>query len=167
MSSSWEKELRTLLDAHGPRSVLVIGRGTGSALADYEAAHPDCCVTRLGEGDIFSRLEGLGRYDLGLIFNTLEHMDKTAGARLIARLRDLHTGRFYAAVPAAGRRRVMSGAGPPPDLIAYGMVPAFDAEMDGEPVHVYQFDIADYKKTPDWLNPSHWANPELWDKYRW
>ncbi len=32
---------------------------------------------------------------------------------------------------------------------------------------VYQFDIHDYKQTPDWLNPRNWANPELWDKYRW
>ncbi|KTG17767.1 hypothetical protein AUR63_06500 [Guyparkeria sp. XI15] len=32
---------------------------------------------------------------------------------------------------------------------------------------VYQFDIETYKDTPDWLNPRNWANPELWDKYRW
>lgn len=31
----------------------------------------------------------------------------------------------------------------------------------------YEFDIATYKTTPDWLNPRHWANPMLWDKYRW
>ena len=32
---------------------------------------------------------------------------------------------------------------------------------------VYQFDIETYKDTPDWLSPRNWANPELWDKYRW
>jgi len=32
---------------------------------------------------------------------------------------------------------------------------------------VYLFDIHDYKETPDWLNARHWANPEMWDKYRW
>lgn len=31
----------------------------------------------------------------------------------------------------------------------------------------FEFDIASYKTTPDWLNPRHWANPMLWDKYRW
>ncbi len=31
----------------------------------------------------------------------------------------------------------------------------------------YAFDLADYKVTPDWLSPRHWANPELWDKFRW
>ena len=32
---------------------------------------------------------------------------------------------------------------------------------------LYLFDIETYKDTPDWLNPRNWANPELWDKYRW
>ena len=31
----------------------------------------------------------------------------------------------------------------------------------------YEYDMAHYKVTPDWLNPRNWANPELWDKYRW
>lgn len=31
----------------------------------------------------------------------------------------------------------------------------------------YGFDISDYKRTPDWLNSKYWANPRLWDKYRW
>lgn len=29
------------------------------------------------------------------------------------------------------------------------------------------FDAYDYKDRPDWLNPRHWAHPELWDRYRW
>lgn len=29
------------------------------------------------------------------------------------------------------------------------------------------FDAYDYKDRPDWLNPSHWAHPERWDRYRW
>jgi hypothetical protein len=29
------------------------------------------------------------------------------------------------------------------------------------------FDVGSYKATPDWLNARHWANPQLWDKYRW
>ena len=32
---------------------------------------------------------------------------------------------------------------------------------------LYVFDIENYKDTPDWLSPRNWANPELWDKYRW
>jgi len=32
---------------------------------------------------------------------------------------------------------------------------------------IYLFDIETYKRTPDWLNARHWANPELWGKFRW
>ncbi|MFP4639754.1 MAG: DUF6231 family protein [Guyparkeria sp.] len=46
-------------------------------------------------------------------------------------------------------------------MIALG----YKASSPDDPV--YQFDIHDYKQTPDWLNPRNWANPELWDKYRW
>lgn len=29
------------------------------------------------------------------------------------------------------------------------------------------FDIHDYKHCPTWLNARHWANPQLWDQFRW
>jgi hypothetical protein len=32
---------------------------------------------------------------------------------------------------------------------------------------VFYHDLYDYKPTPDWLNNRFWANPELWNKYRW
>lgn len=41
----------------------------------------------------------------------------------------------------------------------------FTRQVTAEPV--YLFDIETYKRTPDWLNARHWANPELWGKYRW
>ncbi len=41
----------------------------------------------------------------------------------------------------------------------------FTRQAGDEPL--YLFDIETYKHTPDWLNARHWANPELWGKYRW
>ncbi|AXI02339.1 DUF6231 family protein [Aquirhabdus parva] len=32
---------------------------------------------------------------------------------------------------------------------------------------LWQFNILEYKQTPDWLNSRYWANPENWGKYRW
>lgn len=34
-------------------------------------------------------------------------------------------------------------------------------------VMVWGHHIADYKRTPDWLNPRFWANPERWGVERW
>ena len=31
----------------------------------------------------------------------------------------------------------------------------------------WQFNLYDYKPTPNWLNAKYWANPENFDKYRW
>lgn len=31
----------------------------------------------------------------------------------------------------------------------------------------FEFNIADYKRTPDWLNSRYWANPQRWNKERW
>ena len=33
-----------------------------------------------------------------------------------------------------------------------------------EKVHVFIYDISEYKNNPDWLNNKNWANPELWEK---
>lgn len=35
------------------------------------------------------------------------------------------------------------------------------------PITLWQFNLYDYKKLPNWLNSEYWANPENWDKYRW
>lgn len=32
---------------------------------------------------------------------------------------------------------------------------------------VWQFNLFDYKHLPDWFNSKFWANPELWNKFRW
>ena len=32
---------------------------------------------------------------------------------------------------------------------------------------VWQFNLFDYKYLPDWFNSKFWANPELWNKFRW
>ncbi len=32
---------------------------------------------------------------------------------------------------------------------------------------LWQFNLYDYKRLPNWLNSKYWANPENWDKHRW
>lgn len=32
---------------------------------------------------------------------------------------------------------------------------------------LWQFNLYDYKKLPNWLNADYWANPENWGKNRW
>ncbi|MGD8710180.1 MAG: DUF6231 family protein, partial [Ectothiorhodospiraceae bacterium] len=81
---------------------------------------------------------------------------------LLSRLRDVRARRVLVVA-----RRDCSSAWSRRSMVGYGFTPFGTAEADGAPAKLYQFDIATYKTTPDWLNARNWANPELWDKYRW
>ena len=82
--------------------------------------------------------------------------------RVLSRLRDLLARRVLVLVrPDAGADWARSV------LISCGYTHHARCTHGDGTVELYQFDIATYKPTPDWLGPSNWANPELWDKYRW
>ena len=40
-------------------------------------------------------------------------------------------------------------------------------DEDGQPWGLNHFSLKTYKKTPNWLNNRFWANPQLWNKFRW
>ena len=42
-----------------------------------------------------------------------------------------------------------------------------DQDHHATSYQVWQFNLFDYKHLPDWFNSKFWANPELWNKFRW
>ncbi len=42
-----------------------------------------------------------------------------------------------------------------------------DSLDTGSKMTLWQFNLYDYKRLPNWLNNKYWANPENWDKHRW
>ena len=40
-------------------------------------------------------------------------------------------------------------------------------ELNGQSWGLNHFSLKTYKKTPDWLSSRNWANPGLWDRFRW
>lgn len=167
MTGVFHQDINRQLETYRPRSVLLVDRDRNEALRAYQAQHPRCRVTRLDGTDPLRHLQSEGRYDMGIVVNTLEHMDKAGAGRLVARLRDLHTRRACIVIPVGPAWCGLTSTWEPTDMIAYGMTLIGSRERDGKPVHLYGFDIAEYKERPDWLNSDHWANPDLWDKYRW
>lgn len=84
-------------------------------------------------------------------------------APLVAgRLRDLHSRRVVVIGPNNPNQPLNRQV-----LIALGFHHIGQSSDETGNRDWFEFDIATYKVTPDWLNPRHWANPELWDKYRW
>lgn len=99
------------------------------------------------------------RFALAAAAGVFEHLATDSAAALLAALRDRCARRVLVALPARPwSEQDMRGFG----FDRLGTVRAGDAVLD-----TYGFDIDRYKRTPDWLNARHWANPELWGRFRW
>jgi len=162
-------DIETLLNEGQPESLLVIGAGSEPAVDSYiehkRVLGRECRVERLDRGPHVEKPSG--RFDMGIVTDTLEHMEKPEAFRLLSRLRDLYTARFLVAVRVGNDRSGIKSTWNRNDLLAVGMMLVNKYDDGDRAVHLYKYDIATYKPAPRWLNADNWANPELWDKYRW
>ncbi|MDR9413953.1 MAG: DUF6231 family protein [Spiribacter sp.] len=91
------------------------------------------------------------------------NLSADSATTLVSRLRDVHAERVVV-IAAADEGTTLSRQA----LIGLGFHRrGISADPGSRRRRWYEFDMAHYKVTPDWLNARHWANPELWDKYRW
>ncbi|MDX1656516.1 MAG: DUF6231 family protein [Candidatus Competibacteraceae bacterium] len=147
-------EIATLLEVVSPRSLLLI---------DPAASRPQGFEGRVlqlndpGQQDLAQQQP----FDLGVVANTLERMEKSRATELLARLRDLYTRRFVALVPL-GDRPGQRSHWQESDLLGLGLSRLARYRPQGRSVILYHYAIETYKTTPDWLNARHWAHPENW-----
>ncbi len=94
-----------------------------------------------------------------------DEIERRAAERLLSLCRDQYADELMVllANATAGATALWTGH----DLRALGLVPGPALADRPEGVQSYRFSLHDYKPAPDWLNAKHWANPELFDKYRW
>jgi len=161
------ERLVSLIRSFRPDSLLLVGERAEGLFADYLADHPGCRVLHLPLAGLPGSLAAHGRYDLAFVSGCLEHLDPIRAGEVIAALRDIHARRLLVAVPVGGERPGHRSHWEMADLLAYGLVQVGEYRRGDGMVHLYGFDIATYKVTPDWLNSRYWANPELWDRYWW
>ena len=148
-----------------------------SLLAVIPAHHPlnqSLAKTFIGEGytvctghDVIAPAADIARSELAIVAHTLEFMDKRDAAVTIARLRDLYSKILYVVLPMGLQWPGLQSYWDHTDLIAFGLRLINRYAVGGRPVHLYHYDIYNYKTTPDWLNAKYWANPAMWDKSRW
>lgn len=156
-----DEKITALIARAQPRRVLAVG-GLARALV-APAADDGVELTTLPAAGAERMLSDHGPQDIALIAGGLEALTPRGAAQLLSQLRDLYASWVI----------VITDRDAPPeglsrhDLVGLGFSLLGDAIHDTQPVHVYEFDMATYKTTPDWLNSRYWANPELWDKYRW
>lgn len=148
-----------------PKSLLIVGRDPTELAGAVRAAMSGCPVEPVKLEGVPALLAGNAKYDMAILIDALEHLDKVSGERLVGALRDLHCTRLLVAIQALDLSS--SPVWGSTDFIALGleMVTLAPAEVCG--LHLYRFDIRTYKTTPDWLNSRYWAHPELWGKKWW
>jgi hypothetical protein len=157
------------LQAWQPRSLIAVGDYAQQLLRNYADAAADCEFELVEPNHAVERVLAIGserRYDFALIAGYLERVDSAIGGAVIARLRDVLARRLCVLVRTkdeTASKTIWSDA----ELSAFGLTLLSHFEQDGKQLRFYGFDIVSYKQTPDWLNPRHWAHPELWGKFRW
>jgi hypothetical protein len=156
--------LNAAIEACAPRTLLALGPGAAQPCADYAAAHAECVLTALEQGDWLGDVGRLGRFDLAFVRGVVEQLPKREAVTLLGQLRDQHMPRLYVLVPMGEGWAGHAGVWEQNDLIALGMELAGVCTESERPLHLYRFDIHSYKTTPEWFNSKYWAHPELWDK---
>ncbi|NJN47439.1 MAG: hypothetical protein HC808_14270 [Candidatus Competibacteraceae bacterium] len=153
------KDLTTLLEVTRPGSVLLLD--PDPELLPQLNVSAGCRVTCLNDEPL-ATLPKLGCFDLGIIANTLEYLERKDAGVLLARLRDVHTRRFVVLVPLGTDWENHRSHWQTTDLLSYGMTVMARYREADKPLHLYHYAIESYKMTPDWFNNRHWAHPERW-----
>lgn len=96
------------------------------------------------------------RADLSIVFDQLEHMEKTEAVHLLSRLRDQHSNRVL--LHCADQTHSKQ------ELLALGFIEQKRMSSDGR---VFLFDPELFFQRRDWNTPDKWAKPENFKKYRW
>ena len=163
----FEDDITRIVVSHKPASLLVVTPKADGLVCKLGKQFPDLPLFRRSAKQLLGKHPHLEPSQLGLVLNTLEYMTKQEAGILIARLRDIYCRTLYLAVLEPVARDDIQTHWKSHELIAFGMHLVKDYEINGKCLHLYYYDIYDYKDTPDWLNSKNWANPDMWGKARW
>lgn len=155
-----QQALAALLDRYAPQHLLLVGASALPAVSAFQEAHPQCRIDIAPAAPLSTELRSQ-RYDLALLVDCLEHLPKKQGLELLGGIRNLNANRVATLVD-------MSACGwQETDFYALAMQASECFQREGQVLHLFTYDLLDYKQVPDWLNAKFWANPELFGKYWW
>lgn len=139
-----------------PRTVLAVGPDAGALVKRHAAAHPECEPTRVDAypGEPLPLEQGR-RFDLGVAAGVLETLPKDRARALIASLRDQYCRAVLLLAP--------KGLWPLAEYLALG----FERRSEDDAYELYWFDVDRYNPEREWNNPTNWANPENFRRFRW
>lgn len=176
MHVSPDQLLAEILHQHQAKSILIIGDTTMPALQQYLLTNPTIDQQyrpTLESTDLKSFPD---RFDLCLITDDLNNLDKVTGTELIGGIRNRLCHHIYLFLPLA--QQAATDRWQVGDLFALGLkrvaefkhpIDADDCETDNSTavLSCFAYQIENYIKKRDWNNARYWANPENFDKYWW
>lgn len=154
MNKSITNFLYSLLAERKPQSLLIASTDPNPLLAICENTHIEFDIHCIQINEVIGIEQH--RYDLGIVLLGPDNQPGIWPA--LARLRDVLTRYFIVIAPnTPGRLNE--------EVLSLGMKLIDDEEQTD--FVVYEYDVASYKTTPDWLSAEGWANPNQWEKERW
>ncbi len=162
-----QADLISAIQKFQPQRILSIGPAGQELFAAYLAKCGQCTLEEFPDPPALDVLDSYDRFDLVFVSHVLESMPKPKAEQLIARLRDLHSERMIIVIPIGVDWSEHRSHWRQTELLGLGFSLLAEFHANQHLVHIYAFDIASYKTTPDWLNSKYWANPEMFDKYWW
>ncbi len=168
MNTSPTRDIVELIEEIQPDSILLLDTATQQVPADYDKIS-NAKLTHINRSNnIIESIETAGMHDIAVVSNTLETLDQNTAGSIIARLRDLYCHRLLVLMPlnieSADNDHNSPAKWQTVDLLAFGLTKLTQYPNN---ICLYEYNILNYKSVPDWLNAKNWANPELWNKYRW
>lgn len=162
-------DIETLVNVAQPRRILLLGDISADFLEDYvqqkSLLNQPCSLTHIQSTEINTLWSEKMAFDVAIVINLFEHIDKTKGMQVLSRLRDVLSPQYCLALPLSPRSEEQHWS--VIDLFSFALSKVATYQVDELKYGLFKYDISDYKKTPDWLNADNWANPQMWGKYWW
>lgn len=152
--------LAALLARYIPHKLLLVGADALPAVEAFAQAHPDCQMDHAPAGALPPALAGQ-RYDLALLVDCLEHLPRRDGLQLLGGIRNLNSSRLAVLVDLQASQWQET------DFFSLALQAREKFQREEQTLHLFTYDLLDYKQVPDWLNAKFWANPENFGKYWW
>lgn len=162
-------DIETLINVAQAEQILLLGNCGPDFLNSYAEQKSllshDCNIVQISSDDIQELWQQQQRYDVAIIVDLFEHIDKAKGMQVLSRLRDVLSPQYCICLPLS--QHSSSTEWHLTDLFSFALSKVASYQQGDIEYGLFKYNISDYKKTPDWLNSDNWSNPQMWGKYRW
>jgi hypothetical protein len=159
MLSAEQQLLLASLDELEPATLLAVGAEALPAVEAYGGRHPECETVCVPDYPREALPRTSQRFRLGVIAGLIGRLPDAATRALIAALRDQYCDGLLLLAP--------EGRWPLADYLSLGFERHAAVDGNGGAFELYWYDADRCNPEREWNNPTHWAHPENFKRFRW